>query len=276
MGIWVLTRCCHRRDRERPLVPPLCRMQAAAPGRWFVAAAILVVATASGCRPSGSTVDGPSDLDAFEELDFEQQILGVRQGWLDVIAVEGCTTYDHDLAALADLTDLLELKLDDTRITDDGLQYLSGLENLEHLRLRDAAITDAGLQHLLPLKYLRILNLPQARFTDAGLASLKQLPELEQLRFSSPHVTDAGMAELANFPVLWHLHLIQVPITDRGLLPLERMAGLMSLYMDGMQITDDGLRRLIERRQRLALEPLHLHIDQHHRDFDPMKGTHEH
>jgi hypothetical protein len=81
---------------------------------------------------------------------------------------------------------------------------------------------------------------------------------------------------LAEFPVLWHLHLIQVPITDRGLLPLERMAQLLSLYMDGMQVSDDGLRRLIDQRQRLALTPLHLHIDQHHRDFDPLKGTHEH
>ena len=252
------------------------RTPSAATGRCLISVAILVAATAGGCQPSGATVDGLSEAEVFDELDFEHQVLGVRQGWLDVIAVERGTIEDQDLAMIADLTELLELTLDDTRITDDGLQYLSGLENLEHLRLRGAAITDAGLQHLLPLKYLRILNLPQARFTDAGLTSLKRLPELEQLRFSSPHVTDAGMAELKDFPALWHLHLIQVPITDRGLLPFERMDGLYSLYMDGMQITDDGLRRLIDQRQRWALAPLHLHIDQHHRDFDPMKGTHEH
>jgi hypothetical protein len=105
---------------------------------------------------------------------------------------------------------------------------------------------------------------------------LKTLPNLEQLRFSSPHVTDAGMAELADFPVLWHLHLIQVPITDRGLLPLRAAAQLLSLYLDGMQVSDDGLRRLIAQRQRCLWTPLHLHIDQHHRDFDPLKGTHEH
>ena len=121
MGDWVLTRCCHRRDRELPLIPPLCRMYGAAHGRWFVAAAILVIAAAGGCRPSSSAVDELSELDAMEELDFEQQILGVREGWLDVIAVEKRTIDDHDLAAMADLTDLLELKLDDTRITDDGL-----------------------------------------------------------------------------------------------------------------------------------------------------------
>jgi hypothetical protein len=240
---------------------------------------LLIVLATGGCRPpatksGGDRMEPASSQD--HELSFDEQIRGVRDGRLDVIVVENQTIRDQDLASLSGLKDLLVLTLDDTQITDAGLEHLRGLENLEHLRLRGAAITDTGLEHLLGLENLTILNLPQARFTDAGLARLKMLPNLEQLRFSSPHVTDAGMAELADFPVLWHLHLIQVPITDRGLLPFERATQLFSLYLDGVQVSDDGLRRLIAQRQQLSLDPLHLHIDQNHRDFDPLKGTHEH
>jgi hypothetical protein len=245
----------------------------------LVGTLLFIALTASGCRPAatksgGDRMEPASSQD--HEPSFDEQIRGVREGRLDVIAVENQTIRDQDLASLSDLKDLLVLTLDDTQITDAGLKHLRGLENLEHLRLRGAAITDTGLEHLLTLENLTILNLPQARFTDEGLARLKTLPNLEQLRFSSPHVTDAGMAELADFPALWHLHLIQVPITDRGLLPFERSTQLFSLYLDGIQVSDDGLRRLIAQRQHLSLEPLHLHIDQQHSDFDPLKGTHEH
>lgn len=245
----------------------------------LAAALLLIALAASGCRPAAmengdqTTVPAPN---GDQELSFAEQVRGVREGRLDVIAVENQTIVDLDLASLSDLKDLLVLTLDDTRVTDAGLEYLRGLEDLEHLRLRGAAVTDAGLEHLLKLENLTILNLPQARFTDAGLARLKALPNLEQLRFSSPHVTDAGIAAVADFPALWHLHLIQVPITDRGLVPFERATQLLSLYLDGVQVSDDGLRRLIAQRQQSSLPPLHLHIDQQHCDFDPLKGTHEH
>jgi len=244
---------------------------------WLLRAGfVLTLAFAtSGCLRSASVSQVAVEDDEPEELPFAEQVRAVRDGQRDVIAVEKQPAFDADLASLADLKNLLILTLDDTRITDAGVQYLRGLENLEHLRLRGAEITDSGLQPLLSLEYLTILNLPQAQFTDAGLASLKNLPNLEQLRFSSPHVTDAGMVELADFPSLWHLHVINVPITDRGLLPLERMPRLLSFYLDGALVTDDGLRRLIQQRQQHGLQPLHLHIDQRHPDFDPMKGTHE-
>jgi len=242
-------------------------------------ALLLIALAAGGCRPAAlengdQTTESAPNRD--HELSFAEQVRGVREGRLDVIAVENQTIVDLDLASLSGLQDLLVLTLDDTRVTDAGLEYLRGLENLEHLRLRGAAVTDAGLEHLLKLENLTILNLPQARFTDAGLARLEALPNLEQLRFSSPHVTDAGIAAIADFPALWHLHLIQVPITDRGLLPFERATQLVSLYLDGVQVSDDGLRSLITQRQKSSLPPLHLHIDQQHCDFDPLKGTHEH
>jgi Leucine-rich repeat (LRR) protein len=54
---------------------------------------------------------------------------------------------------LKGLTNLKELDLTSTKVTDAGLVHLKGLTNLRHLVLEDTQVTDAGLaamQQTLP------------------------------------------------------------------------------------------------------------------------------
>ena len=75
---------------------------------------------------------------------------------------------------LKDLTNLETLVLNDTQITDVGLEHLKGLTKLKKLSLRNTRITDAGLVHLKGLTNLESLNCRSTQVTDKGVKKLQQ------------------------------------------------------------------------------------------------------
>ena len=78
-----------------------------------------------------------------------------------------------------------------------GLEHLKGLTNLTDLNLYRTQITDSGLAHLKGLTKLQHLWLTSTQITDAGLVDLKGLTKLKQLNLLlNKKVTDAGVAEL--------------------------------------------------------------------------------
>lgn len=178
---------------------------------------------------------------------------------------------DDDLVALAKLTALVDLLLDndESQFTQQGIAALAELQQLAHLRIRGRGIDDACLAEITKLKQLRILNVPRGSFTDEGLVHLADLPDLEMFRFGSPHVSNDGMRTIARWPAIRMLHLIDVPITDQGLAELAKIERLQSLYVDGGEMTDAGWDALFKGRPRL-----HVHVNQQHLDRDPNKHQH--
>jgi len=84
-----------------------------------------------------------------------------------------------DLHHLNDANRFQRLFLDNTKITDAGLEDLSALTQLEVLSLKGSAITDAGLQKLKGLTALRRLIVIGAPVTDGGVKELQQaLPQV--------------------------------------------------------------------------------------------------
>ena len=77
-------------------------------------------------------------------------------------------------------TCLARLKLNETAVTDAGLDTISKLAELEYLNLVGTAVTDEGLKKLEGLPKLRKLYLWQSKVTKAGADALKaKLPECE-------------------------------------------------------------------------------------------------
>jgi F-box/leucine-rich repeat protein 14 len=126
------------------------------------------------------------------------------RGWTRLQALEiaerlkpaGKGLTDAGAANLKGLTELRELILESTQITDAALDSLAPMQHLEKLDLSSCAqITDAGLAKLKGLKTLKKLELRYLGITDAGLASLKELPALEEVNVSGTRVTkDAAKA----------------------------------------------------------------------------------
>jgi len=105
-----------------------------------------------------------------------------------------CT--DEELAHLKWLTDLSELDLHSTSVSDAGLAHIERLIKLERLELRGTPVTDAGLARLKGLVNLGFLNLSFTPVTDAGLVHLKALTKLTSLNLQGTSVTDAGVRKL--------------------------------------------------------------------------------
>ena len=75
---------------------------------------------------------------------------------------------------LQGLSQLQELWLDNTKVTDAGLVHLQGLSQLQVLWLDDTKVTDAGLVHLQGLSQLQMLGLRNTKVTDQGVKKLQQ------------------------------------------------------------------------------------------------------
>ncbi|MBO9591480.1 MAG: hypothetical protein J7599_01140 [Niabella sp.] len=88
------------------------------------------------------------------------------------------------------------LKLEDSKITDEGLAVIAKLTQLTRLQLANTKITDAGLAQLRSLQQLQVLNLVGTAVTEKGLASLKELKSLRALYLYKTGIGTAAWGQL--------------------------------------------------------------------------------
>ena len=82
---------------------------------------------------------------------------------------------------MGSLTNLIDLNLNNTQVTDADLEHLKGLTNLVVLRLNNTHVTGRGLEQLKGLTNLKGLVLDNTQVTDAGLEHLKELRIREKI-----------------------------------------------------------------------------------------------
>lgn len=89
---------------------------------------------------------------------------------------------DHALAKLEPIaSNIVELEIGFSDVTDEGLAAVANMSNLEKLYLQKTSVTDEGIQHLEGLTRLRYLNLYGTQVTDDALDTLVDLPLLKSL-----------------------------------------------------------------------------------------------
>ena len=151
------------------------------------------------------------------------------------------------------LNSLSELKLNDTKITDNGLKHFRGQPNLRKLDLSRTQVTDAGLKNLT-LCGLERLDLGDTAIAGAGLEGV-QLPDLSELRLYGTKVADDDLKYISQFSDLTDLDLSRTEISDDGLLRLTGLENLEYVNLEYTQVTNAGLRCLedLNRLRRLSL-----------------------
>lgn len=104
---------------------------------------------------------------------------------------------NDSLAVLKDgASDITELDLSATAITDDVAPALSGFVTLQTLKLNQTAITDLCLPEIQKLNQLETLNLHSTGVSDAGIKLLHQMSSLKNVYLWNTKVTEAGAGAL--------------------------------------------------------------------------------
>lgn len=188
-------------------------------------------------------------LKAFPDL----RILNLRECW---------GTTEKGLQCLAGLTQLRELDLQKTGVSDEGLKHLEKLTNLQSLSFYwDLGITDKGLRHLQGLTALRHLDLSScSEVTGAGLTHLSNLRNLHYLNLSDTKISDDDLIHLQKFRNLNTLILHYTKISDKGLARLEGLNRLQTLDLSSTDVTDKGLKHLKGLREIRCLNLGGVHI----------------
>jgi hypothetical protein len=161
----------------------------------------------------------------------------------------GSPNFDNDqLAGLIDAlqpADRLDLYLEYSGVTDEGLSQLAQLPQLARLNL-GRRITDDAWTHLVRLAGLRGLHFSKSKLTDGPLENLKQLTPLRSLALECKRITDAGIAHLSCLSDLEFLDLRDTKLTDAGIGHLLGMTKLQELWISGQSVTAEAKKRLTE------------------------------
>jgi hypothetical protein len=162
---------------------------------------------------------------------------------------------DAGMASIGHLTNLKNLLLRHSVVTDAGLVHLENLVQLERIVLH-SSIKGDGLVHLQKLEKLRYLALSGSQISDGGLRHLAVLPNLDCLILEGTSISDKGLAHLAGLTSLRRLYLINTQITDNGLIHLVGLTNLDDLSLYNSQISDSGLIHLrsLKNLHRLSIE----------------------
>jgi len=171
---------------------------------------------------AGNTLGG-------DDLEFLADMPRLRVFWLQ------CSVEGNVLAALRQVPQLTELRLQANQLTDHDLEHIKNHILLQHLTLESNSgnfVSDDGLSCLARLTELRFLNVSNCRgITDRGLQKIDHLRKLRTLRLNSTSVTDQGLPHLAGLTQLENLSLRSTSITPPGLKQLGALLRIRKLTL---------------------------------------------
>ncbi|HOP77114.1 MAG TPA: hypothetical protein PLD05_06465 [Thermogutta sp.] len=199
---------------------------------WCLVVAISLSMLVSACQHGGL-----SDSDRLKQAAQQVQL-----GYTDRIDMgQKSNIGDQDLELLAAVEGLHFLRVDGSRITDEGLAYLVSQKELIDLYASNTRLSDEGLKILSACSSLETLVIDKTQVTDAGLAYLAELPNLRRLSLWKCFITDDGCRHLAKLPQLQVLSLDETLVTDAGMKYLTGLKNLRRISLWKTRVSDQGV-----------------------------------
>lgn len=142
---------------------------------------------------------------------------------LKYLYLPACGITGKGMIHIKKLKDLTHLNLDACGSIDDAaVKSIVELTNLIELRLCNSQVSDRGVAYLKPLINLRYLALSNCdRITDAGLKTISSFGRLENLEVDGTEITDAGLDTLKCMSSLYDLNLEKTLLTPDGVKTLK-------------------------------------------------------
>ena len=192
-----------------------------------------------------------NDMDAFlqvhskivnrvESLGGEIKVGGTspESFWLLIRFSEASEVSDVDLQGLVTGVKV-KLFLENSRITDSGVEGLDSAENIRFLSLRKTSISDNAMKSVGKMSNLEGLSLEQTAVTNSGLVALSDLHFLTTLRLSRCDIDSSSMDSIVGIRDLRELWLDDTMVSDSGMEILSALQNLELLSLNGTKITDE-------------------------------------
>lgn len=164
---------------------------------------------------------GNFDLEYIDNLRTTLSTLHLN--WLDGI---------KNFTNLSTYTNLWELVIQDTELTDANLAIIGQIEQLRHLTLVNNNLKQENLHRLSGQTELETLYIARNNVND--LTPFKDMTKVKNLVLSENNITDISL--LANMPSLEWVHLFDNHITDVS--PLKNATNMQTLNIGANQIKD--------------------------------------
>ena len=139
---------------------------------------------------SGEGIGNQADAPLVKALAQDTQLIYAN------FRLIGKNVEDKHIAPLADIANLSELDLSNTKVTGAGLATIKNSKRLTKLSLAGTAVDDAALKNIEGLTNLMSINLYNTKVTDAGFARLKNMKFLRKVYGWQSGITEKGAAEL--------------------------------------------------------------------------------
>lgn len=139
----------------------------------------------------------PMLIDSLRAMGITIIPIAAGNNYLTVSFLNARVNPDTVLGILSGLKDqVIFLKLSGSKLSDAGATAIAGLSNLTRLYLDNTTLTDAGLMKLTTLKKLQYLNLTGTQVTEKGVMALKGLGELKSVYLYQTNIKTEGFIAL--------------------------------------------------------------------------------
>jgi len=210
----------------------------------------------AGCEDPSPLLDVNSaaligiDLRDLENCDDKTMDVVGRINTLNSVNCAGADVSNAGLAKLLPLkNNLIDLDIQKTLVTGDGLAVVSKMTKLQRLAVGYNQLTDDSIKYLAPLQQLCYLYIPACQLTDKCLVHIAKLRNLTHLElFNNQKISSKGMDWLATLPNLTTLTLDGTFVDQKAIGAFSKMKHLQNLamefkYMKPPQI--DAIRKVL-------------------------------
>ena len=158
---------------------------------------------------------------------------------------------DELLQAVSDSSELREVDLSFTSLTNEGLRHVATYRLLESLDLSSTRITDAGLSACSALPLLSKLSLSGTSINDQGIRAFQSLAGLQSLDLSNTNVSDSAIPFLRGLPRLQTLDLCSTLVTDAAIDSLAQFPALASVDLTSSLVSHEAVQKFAGRRPKV-------------------------
>jgi hypothetical protein len=194
---------------------------------------------------------------------------------IEFLTVAGTQITDRGMATVGTLTQLNDLFLNRTSITDTGLEHLRGHPSLTKLTAQIDGVTPASASLLRSLSALEEIGLSQmnddamravatpslrtcwfnqSEIGAAGLSALANETQIESLFLGLSTIATGALSALVAAESLVNLMLSRTSVGDDDVADIARIPSLGALDLSRTSLTDEGVRHLAACRTLQGLD----------------------